>query len=190
MGKGWGAIIACAALCATLSATPAEAAFPGQTGRSLSRADGDIWTINPDGTGRIRMHHESCRASSIPTGRPTGSRSRSVAATTEPNPGTCASTCRHEVYVMDADGVERAQAHDEPEHSHSTGATWSPDGTRLRICSHQPASGSIERRRERRAPDHSGPDRSEVLQPFLWARRLVPEWSLRLVDKDLLLRRL
>lgn len=55
MGKGWGVVIACAALCATLWTAPAEAAFPGQNGKIAFARDGDIWTVNPDGTGRIRI---------------------------------------------------------------------------------------------------------------------------------------
>ena len=59
MGKRWGAFMVCAALCATLSATPANAAFPGTNGKILYIAPGpnasqnlaSLRTINPDGTG-------------------------------------------------------------------------------------------------------------------------------------------
>ena len=58
MGKRRGVVIACAALCATLSAAPASAAFPGTNGKILYIAPGpnasqnltSLRTINPDGT--------------------------------------------------------------------------------------------------------------------------------------------
>ena len=40
MGRRWGAVIACAVLCAMLSAAPAHAAFPGTNGKIAFVRDG------------------------------------------------------------------------------------------------------------------------------------------------------
>jgi len=130
MGKGWGAVMACAALCATLWAVPAEAAFPGKNGKIAFARDGDIWTVNPDGTGRIRITTNPAR-DFYPRWSPDGKQIAFGSLRDEPNPGTCTNTCRYEVYVMDADGSNEHRLTTSPTNSHSIGASWSPDGTRL-----------------------------------------------------------
>jgi Tol biopolymer transport system component len=132
MGRRWGAIMACAALCATLWTTPANAAFPGQNGKIAYSHGGDIWTVDPDGTNAQQITTGSAREDQ-PNWSPDGTQIAFVTTRADPNPGTC-SRCIWEIDVMDADGTDTrvvVPGSSFPATFSGGEAAWSPDGTRI-----------------------------------------------------------
>ncbi len=102
MGKGWGAVIACAALCAMLWAAPAEAAFPGQNGKiAFVRGRTTIWTMNEDGTNPTADTRRGPAASSTPTGLRTAPGSRYASTARRANRAHIT-----DVRVMNADSTD------------------------------------------------------------------------------------
>jgi WD40-like Beta Propeller Repeat len=119
----------CAGLCIGLAA-PAHASFPGKNGKIAFVRGDDIWTVNPDGTGRTQITSGPARDSE-PHWSPDGTRIAFSSTRDDPNPGTCTS-CRYEIYTMDADGTDvQRVTFDATAGSQNTGPAWSPDGTRI-----------------------------------------------------------
>jgi hypothetical protein len=131
MRKRWGAVIVCAALCATLWATPAEAAFPGQNGKIAYVEANDIWTVNPDGTGATNLTNDAAREVH-PAWSPDGKQIAFSSTRSDPNPGTCG-FCMWTIDVMDADGTDAhvVYAHPTNHPAYATSLAWSPDGNRI-----------------------------------------------------------
>ena len=176
MRKGWGAVIACAALCATLSATPAQAAFPGQNGKIAFARDGDdLDGQSRDEPGGIRATTQLVRDfGGTPAWSPDGKQIAFDHCATSLILANMREHLPYEVYVMDADGSNEHRLTDEPDEQPQLGASWSPDGTRIGICAHEPHLGH-QQRRERRATRSRGTSPLSVdVQPS-GARRLVSE---------------
>jgi Tol biopolymer transport system component len=124
--------MACAALCATLWTTPANAAFPGQNGKIAYSHGGDIWTVDPDGTNAQQITTGPAREDQ-PNWSPDGTQIAFVTTRADPNPGTC-SRCIWEIDVMDADGTDTrvvVPGSSFPGTFSGGEAAWSPDGTRI-----------------------------------------------------------
>ena len=117
MRKGWGTVVACAALCVTLSATPAEAAFPGQNGKiaftGTIDGQGGIHAINPDGTDPTRLVGFGW----APAWSPSGTR--------------IAFDCGAMLCVANADGSNQDIWYDEGSTLNSI--DWAPDETKLAL---------------------------------------------------------
>jgi hypothetical protein len=100
---------------ATLLPASALAAYPGSNGKIAFERDGQIWTMNSDGTGEVQLTSAS-DPSTEPQWSPNGQRivyRRTVGF--EP-----------EVRVMNADGSGDVQVRPD-----SGSPTWSPDGSRV-----------------------------------------------------------
>ena len=98
-----------------VSCAPAVAAYPGTNGKIAFSRDGQIWTIDPDGTNETQLTTVS--PSYDPQWSPKGTR---IAYTR--GFGTSA-----EVRIMDADGSNDVQVRDPWAFS----PTWSPNGRRV-----------------------------------------------------------
>jgi dipeptidyl aminopeptidase/acylaminoacyl peptidase len=60
-------------LCTLVIAAPAQATFPGANGKIAFARSGDIWTMNPDGTGQVDITN-SAAVESSPTWSPDGTK--------------------------------------------------------------------------------------------------------------------
>ncbi len=107
-----------AALAAVLlAAAQAQAAFPGQNGKIAFARSGNIYTINPDGSGLEQL--TTTGEDSEPAWSANG---RRIAFTSTRDGNS-------EVYVMDADGTGQTNLTNHPaDDSHPA---WSPDGRRI-----------------------------------------------------------
>ena len=111
---GLAALLASFLLALAVTAGPAEATFAGSNGKIAFYRDGDVWTMNPDGTGATRLTSDY-NAESNPAISPDGSR--------------IAYEFVRGIWVMNADGTDKKRLTD--------GATtdedpaWSADGTRI-----------------------------------------------------------
>src|SRR5688500_6242658 len=123
MGE-FGKIATAAMLLVALLAGSASAAYPGTNGKIAFERDGQIWTINADGTGAVQLT-SAAEASTEPQWSPDGSK---IAYTS----GTAA---QREVRVMNADGTGDALV--EGDNSASS-PTWSPDGSRIAFVYSEP----------------------------------------------------
>src|SRR5687767_4402831 len=115
-----------AGLLALVVAAPAHAAFPGANGKIAFTRDSTIWTVNPDGSNGTQI--TSGGKDTHPRWSPDGMQIAFTSTRADPNPLTC-TFCRHEVYVMDADGSDMRRVTNTA--VGDTGPSWSPDGTRL-----------------------------------------------------------
>ena len=110
------------ALAAALAlAGPAQAAFPGQNGKIAFNDGGEIWAMNPDGSGAVNLTNDGEGAASFdPAWSPDGAKIVSTYAL---------SFDHSDLQLMNADGsgrqfVPRSSDFDDL-------GTWSPDGGRL-----------------------------------------------------------
>jgi Tol biopolymer transport system component len=132
MGRSAKAAIAAMALCA-LAAGPAQAAFPGQNGKIafdssyLDEVWGEIYAIDPDGTGRVRLT-ASEGIDIEPAWSPDGRQVAFTSARAGSDP-TCQSTCNLDVYVMNADGSRVQRLTDDPARDREP--AWSPDSSQI-----------------------------------------------------------
>src|SRR3954447_8887580 len=75
----------------------AHAAFPGQNGKIAFASGGDIWTMNPDGSGQVNLTNDAATQGS-PSWSPDGTK--------------IAYDQGDQTFVMNADGTNRAFADD------------------------------------------------------------------------------
>lgn len=99
----------------------AEAAYPGQNGKIAFVRAGQIWTVNPDGTGAAQLTSDPVMKDE-PQWSPDGTR----IAYTAGDPLTGGGQQR-QIRVMNADGSGDAQLRAPWTYS----PTWSPDGSRI-----------------------------------------------------------
>jgi dipeptidyl aminopeptidase/acylaminoacyl peptidase len=116
--RAWIVVTGCVLLVMLAAvARPAEAAFPGTNGKIAYAHAGDIWTIDPDGTGATQITNGSAQDSS-PAWSPDG---KQVAFSRDGS-----------VYVMEADGTDLHAVFSGPSPALSgRSPAWSPDGTRI-----------------------------------------------------------
>jgi hypothetical protein len=127
MGIRRAALLATVALCAAVSAAPAQATFPGENGKIAFMRGGNIWTMNPDGTGRAQI--TTGGSTSSPRWSPDGTQIVFNAPRANADPALPYN--ESDIWVMDADGSSRHQVTDTPGHGFKYGGSWSPDGTRI-----------------------------------------------------------
>jgi Tol biopolymer transport system component len=126
--------------CAAIAAAPAQATFPGANGKIVFSKGGDLWTINPDGTGLAQVT-SGARTDSTPKWSPDGSMISFGAASGPTGDEWAHGYDGFDVYVRHADGSETkfgAASVDYYDHA------WSPDGELLFST-------------ERQAIDYGGP---------------------------------
>ena len=118
--------VAAALLASLLAPAVSDAAFPGANGKIAFVRSGDIWTINPDGTGQVNLTNTAATETN-PAWSPDGNR-----IAFESN-----ASGQVEVYVMLADGSATTQVTnwEGPCCNHNVDPTWSPDGTKLAFYS-------------------------------------------------------
>lgn len=114
-------LVASALLAGTALAAPAGATTPGTNGRIAFSSQEDLWSVQPDGSGLLRLTTtpdvEEAQASYSPDGRYVAFRKR-------PAPGTA-----FQIYVMDASGANVRRISQSTFNETQPG--WSPDGTRI-----------------------------------------------------------
>jgi hypothetical protein len=125
--------LAVSCLAALALAAPADAAFPGANGKLAfvhyaSGATGQIYTMNPDGTGRTPL--TSGPAYNFePAWSPDGKKIAFSTTRDDLNPGSCGAGCNSEIYVMDSDGANQTRLTNDA--SADGFPQWSPDGTKI-----------------------------------------------------------
>jgi hypothetical protein len=107
-------LTACLGAVLLLPVGGARAAYPGQNGKLAFVRDGQIWTMNPDGTGEAQLT-SGVEPASEPEWSPDGARIL-YARETDSGP---------EVRVMNADGSSDSPV------AAGYSPTWFPDGTRI-----------------------------------------------------------
>jgi Ca2+-binding RTX toxin-like protein len=116
--KGMIATLCTAVLAAVLLAlavtAPADAAFPGTNGKIAFQRDGDVWTMNGDGTGVTKLT-TNYNGEYNPAVSPDGSR--------------IAYEFLRGIWVMNADGSDKKMLTDG--NATDEDPTWSADGTRI-----------------------------------------------------------
>jgi WD40-like Beta Propeller Repeat len=102
-------------LAALAQAVPAHATFPGANGRIAFVRSGDIWTMNPDGSGQVNLTSDAA-TQEMPSWSPDGAR--------------IAYSQDSAIWIMNADGSNKTMINTGvgPENRHPA---WSPDGTRI-----------------------------------------------------------
>jgi hypothetical protein len=111
-------LVAVLSALACLVATPAQAAFPGQNGK-IAFVDVGIWTVNPDGTGRIRLTISG--GDRYPKWSPNGSRIAFERGT--------------DIWVTNANGPGATLAIPDARHP-----AWSPSGEWISFIAFEPDS--------------------------------------------------
>src|SRR5215212_4386011 len=95
----------------------AHATFPGDNGKIAYANGGDIWTMNPDGTGQVNVTSDAATQGS-PAWSPDGTK-------ISYDQGT-------QTYTMNADGTNRTLADDGAGNIRNRrDPAWSPDGARI-----------------------------------------------------------
>ena len=110
------------ALVALLAPASAHAAFPGANGKIAFERGGDIWTVNPDGTGEANLTNSPATESN-PAWSPDGNL---IAIDSNVTPA-------HEIFTMLADGSGVTQVTDWDGEccNNRVDPAWSPDGEKL-----------------------------------------------------------
>lgn len=124
-----GSMRARAAICLTASvaagtalcALPAQATFPGTSGRLAFSSQGDIWTVTPAGTGLLQLTATADEDEAQAVFSPDGTR---IAYRRRPTAGEA-----YQVYVMNADGSDQRRVSTSADNQ--TQPAWSPDGRML-----------------------------------------------------------
>ena len=114
----------------------AQAAFPGENGKIAYSRSGQIYTINPDGTGETNISSGANNEDYDPAWSPDGSkliftsdRNRDPECTS-PDPDANPPPCTSDLYVINANGTGETRI--TPPNVYEYGsATWSPDGTQI-----------------------------------------------------------
>lgn len=131
-------VAVCLVLLAAALAAPAQAAFPGQNGRISFSSEGDLWSVNPDGSNLVRLTRtplpdDEAQSAFSPGGTRIAYRRRPAAGVP------------FQVFVMNADGTDPRQVTTDAS-VNATQPGWSPDGTQLvyrRSTPGQNASGDV-----------------------------------------------
>jgi TolB protein len=118
---------------ALLSATPAQATFPGQNGRiAYTDRAGDIWTIEPDGTGAANLTNSAAREDT-PDWSPDGTKIAFATDADKTEPCNLqayhAPLCNYELYTMNANGTGQTRLTNDSGAQHYP--SFSPDGSKL-----------------------------------------------------------
>src|SRR5438876_1142669 len=104
-------------------AARAQATFPGANGKIAFVRGGDVWAMNPDGTGQLNLTNDSARQGA-PSWSPDGAR---IAFNQFDS-----SSQAWKAWTMSADGTNRVIADDgSPCCVARYDPAWSPDGTRI-----------------------------------------------------------
>src|SRR6185436_3461991 len=106
-------------LAAMALAPAAQATFPGGNGKIAFARSGDIWTMNPDGTGQVNLTNDAVVQSS-----PAWSADGNRIAFDEAGP-----SFTYKIGTMLADGSNRTPL--VGPFSQNVDPAWSPDGTRI-----------------------------------------------------------
>jgi dipeptidyl aminopeptidase/acylaminoacyl peptidase len=107
-----------------VAAPSAHATFPGANGKiafegnSSKYSFGDIWAVNPDGTGPTDLSNNAAS-----DGQPAWSPDGTKIAFYSPSAGNL------DIYTMNADGTGRARLTTNPDNEGNP--AWSPDGTKI-----------------------------------------------------------
>ncbi len=106
----------------TVATACAQAAFPGQNGRIVFEGHGDLYTVNPDGTGQTTLV-AGAGTDQNPAWSPDGAKVAFSRLFCDPLCG------RSDIYVVNADGTGLRQLTDEA--GSELQPAWSPDGRRI-----------------------------------------------------------
>src|SRR5688500_8744466 len=128
--RGWGRLVVCASVLALALPAFAQASYPGANGKILldvfASSSGDIWSINPDGTGATNLTSTPSTYERGGSWSPDGTKIAFIIY-----PG---------VWVMNADGSGRVEITPDVSgppfynaHLQPTSVDWSPDGDKIAI---------------------------------------------------------
>jgi Tol biopolymer transport system component len=106
-------LLAIASLVAALTIAPADASFPGDNGRIVFKRGGDIWIMNPDGSGQTQLTEGI--AAFEPAVGPEGRR--------------IAFASGGDIWTMNSDGSDLTNVTNSPVGERQP--AWSPDGARI-----------------------------------------------------------
>jgi Tol biopolymer transport system component len=131
--------IALGAACATVVvlAASAQASFPGQNGKIAYRDSafaGDIWTIEPDGTGATNVT-KSAANEDTPSWSADGAKIAFSTDVDKTEPCSLlayhAPLCNAEIYIMNPDGTGQTRVTHDSGQEHNP--SFSPDGSKLAV---------------------------------------------------------
>ena len=88
----------------------------------------ELYVTGVDGTGEVRLT-SGPGAEFWPSWSPDGSRIAFSSTRDDPNPDDCFTTCRSEIYVINADGTGTTRLTSNS--ADDTKPVWSPDGTKI-----------------------------------------------------------
>lgn len=132
-------IVALLALCVPLVASGrAHATLPGANGKIVFASHGELFTVNPDGSGLapVRRPGEQATRDWYPAWSPDGTRIATAGQVREPH------WSGHDIHVFGADGGGFLRF-TTPRQHYSGDVAWSPGGTRLVYTSDVDGNGSI-----------------------------------------------